>query len=300
MDRIPRADLDPSLEVPNPIGRNPFSILVFKMKSKVSDPPRLRERLMKWHDDLQFVVVVKGAVSIDTPLGHRDLPEGSAAFFNSGTPHRVVSEEVEEHISIVFPAKVLGFFPGSSMAERCVDPYIGPDSPLATFFDGTEAWHEGVIEHLLAAAEASSKPDEQGLYHYRTALEIVCAWMRYIENVGVLRPDRQSRVQNERIRSYIAFIEEHYADRISLSDIAAAGSTSEAECVRCFKKALGTTPYAYLLAHRVSVACDLIRQREQSVTEIALNTGFGSASHFSKTFKRIMGMPPQAYGKRCR
>ncbi len=292
--------LDPTLKAPNPIELDPFPILTLSVKGEVSDPPRLRGRLMQWHDDLQFVVVTKGRVSIDTPLGHRDLPEGSAVFFNSGTPHRVISENGEEHISLVFPAKVLGFFPGSSMAERCVDPYIGPNSPLATYFDGTEAWHAKVIEHLLAAAEASLIPDEQGFYQYRTAIEVACAWMCYIENVGTLRPDKQGRVQNERIRSYIAFIEGHYAERISLKDIAAAGNTSETECVRCFKKALGTTPYAYLLAHRISVAGELIRQGEQSITEIALDTGFGSASHFSKTFKRIMGMSPHAYAKSCK
>jgi transcriptional regulator GlxA family with amidase domain len=46
---------------------------------------------------------------------------------------------------------------------------------------------------------------------------------------------------------------------------------------------------------RVNAACRLLADPERKTTDIALETGFYDHSHFSRTFRRIMGLPPKTY-----
>lgn len=286
---------DRDQQAPNPLAADPFPLLILDVRDGVSNPPRLRNALMQWHEDLQFVVAARGTADIDTPIGHYECGEGQGAFFNSTTPHRVVGRSGSMYMSFVFPAKMLGFFPGSAMQERGVIPYVGDGARPAVYFDGSEPWHAEVIGHLLAAREEHLADGESAASLYRIAWEVVGAWAVYIAHVTPTPPSAATIRLNERMRAFLSFIEAHYGEQVSLDDIAAAGSVGKSECLRCFRKALGTTPVAYLNAYRVSEATEMMRAGEMTVTQIAFACGFSSASYFSKAFRAQVGMSPREY-----
>jgi AraC family transcriptional regulator len=62
-----------------------------------------------------------------------------------------------------------------------------------------------------------------------------------------------------------------------------------------FKGAIGTSPYQYLLQQRIERAKLLLKQKERSIVDIALECGFNSHSHLSKQFRQLTGMTPKAY-----
>jgi AraC-like DNA-binding protein len=62
--------------------------------------------------------------------------------------------------------------------------------------------------------------------------------------------------------------------------------------VRYFRRELGTTPHAWLLQLRVE------RARGMAATAVAADTGFADQAHFSRVFKRIVGLTPRAYAQR--
>ncbi|SFF09803.1 Helix-turn-helix domain-containing protein [Pedobacter antarcticus] len=66
---------------------------------------------------------------------------------------------------------------------------------------------------------------------------------------------------------------------------------------RLFEQYTGSRPLAYITEKRIERAQYLIMSSGAKQTEIAKMTGFESLSHFSKTFKKITGMSPRAYGK---
>ena len=86
----------------------------------------------------------------------------------------------------------------------------------------------------------------------------------------------------------------------SLAEIAAAANIGEREADRCFRRQLGTTPFAYLLDCRLERACRLLREGELPITEIGLRCGFSSASYFGLQFRKKLGCSPLAYRKRER
>lgn len=64
---------------------------------------------------------------------------------------------------------------------------------------------------------------------------------------------------------------------------------------RTFKKITGMTMSEYLLKTRLSYASTLLQTTKQSVTEIALNTGFSSIAYFNKKFKEQFGITPSQF-----
>jgi AraC-like DNA-binding protein len=79
-----------------------------------------------------------------------------------------------------------------------------------------------------------------------------------------------------------------------MAAIAGMGTTLFTERVKSFT---GFTPINYLINIRVSEAIKLLKRREVSITDIALDTGFYSSQHFSTTFKKLTGYTPGEFRK---
>ena len=65
-----------------------------------------------------------------------------------------------------------------------------------------------------------------------------------------------------------------------------------------FKKLTGNTPLEFVNKTRIESACEMLKNENQSITEIALDCGFESLSYFIRRFKEQMGVSPNEYKKR--
>ncbi len=74
-------------------------------------------------------------------------------------------------------------------------------------------------------------------------------------------------------------------------------SKSESQTIRTFKKAYGTTPYAYVLEKKISLAKKLLADTNLTVKEIAEKLCFADEYYFSNLFKSKVGKTPSAYRK---
>ena len=74
--------------------------------------------------------------------------------------------------------------------------------------------------------------------------------------------------------------------------LAQVSGVSEAHFARSFKQAFGTPPHRYLLTRRIERATALLRDTQQSITEIAFQTGWESLGTFGRTFRDITGESP--------
>ena len=282
------------LHDPNPHASDPFPVLVVKHEAGRTSVSRQSLGRLHWHADLQFMIVRAGSLELHCSGAHVALSEGQGAFLNAGTPHRITPHEGCAYASLLFPPKLLGFFVGSEMALQCVEPYVGAAGEPCRVLDGSDSWHRDVLRELdLACSLLGDARSPQDRYH--ACAVIACVWAAYVGNVEPPKVDRSQALASDRLRATAAYIDAHYHEHIGLANIAAAAGVSKAECGRVFRRTLQTTPYAYLTEVRVARAAELLREGELSVTEIALSTGFGSASHFSNAFRKVMGTTPSAY-----
>ena len=79
-----------------------------------------------------------------------------------------------------------------------------------------------------------------------------------------------------------------------MAAIAGMGTTLFNEKVKNYS---GFTPLNYLINIRISEAIKLLKKKDVSITDIALDTGFYSSQHFSTTFKKLTGYTPSEFRK---
>jgi AraC family transcriptional regulator len=93
----------------------------------------------------------------------------------------------------------------------------------------------------------------------------------------------------------IDFMEEHLAEDVPLSELAALTRLSPYHFLRSFKRSFGEAPYRYWTVRRIERAKSLLANPRTSITRIAFNVGFSSTSGFSAAFRRVTGQTPTDY-----
>ena len=93
------------------------------------------------------------------------------------------------------------------------------------------------------------------------------------------------------IREYLAV---HYADSISLEQLAQLVNLSPFHTLRMFRQATGLPPHGYPIQLRINQAKQLLHT-QLPLAEVAVQTGFSDQSHLNRHFKRVLGVTPLQY-----
>jgi AraC-like DNA-binding protein len=101
----------------------------------------------------------------------------------------------------------------------------------------------------------------------------------------------------EFVAAAIAYLTRHMAEPVTMDDLVRHVGFSRARMFDLFKAQTGLTPNDYLQRLRVEKAQEQLKHTEQSVTEIALATGFSSGQYFSTVFSRYTGVSPTDFRK---
>ncbi|WP_148410688.1 helix-turn-helix transcriptional regulator [Murimonas intestini] len=117
----------------------------------------------------------------------------------------------------------------------------------------------------------------------------------FAELLMMLNLSKEVSGGNEIASLAMQYLKSHYAREISLAEVAAAVNCHSSHLIRCFKKAYQMTPNEMLNSIRMQQAKMLLESSGLSCSEIAAQTGYSSASYFSKLFKKHFGMSPQEY-----
>jgi len=97
------------------------------------------------------------------------------------------------------------------------------------------------------------------------------------------------------ISQVVDLVHARYSDRLTLAEIAATVSVHPVHLAREFRRFQGCTVGEYIRRVRIEQACRELTDSTQSLATIAVSAGFADQSHFSKTFKRLVGMTPIQY-----
>ena len=91
------------------------------------------------------------------------------------------------------------------------------------------------------------------------------------------------------------FIEKHSAEELSLSKVAKVVNVSANHLSEKFKQVTGVNFVEYIARTRFEKACDLLRNSNLRISEIAFAVGFQSLSQFNRVFKKLSEESPTQY-----
>ncbi|MCC5841565.1 MAG: XylR family transcriptional regulator [Opitutales bacterium] len=100
------------------------------------------------------------------------------------------------------------------------------------------------------------------------------------------------------LRKALQFIARQTSASLSVEDVAGAARMSRRSLERKMREALGCTVYEEIRRRRLALAKEKLRTGRQSLTEVALDSGFNNSSDFSKIFRKWEGMTPGDYRRR--
>ncbi len=101
-------------------------------------------------------------------------------------------------------------------------------------------------------------------------------------------------------RRVVAYIDDHLVERISIGELAKLVELSKFHFCRVFKLTFGVSTQAWILRRRIEVAQGLMLTTRDNLAAIALRCGMSDQSHFTRTFRRLVGETPYQWRRiRC-
>ena len=127
-----------------------------------------------------------------------------------------------------------------------------------------------------------------------------CSGSKLMEAILVLYRARRQAAPTEgplpfRLEEVQRFLQERYADALTLPGIAARFGFNPSYFSRLFHRQAGVPLVEYINGVRIRRSCVLLKRTSLGVLEIALSVGYNNLSHFNRYFRRIVGMSPREY-----
>lgn len=109
--------------------------------------------------------------------------------------------------------------------------------------------------------------------------------------------DEETRNNIRHMKEVLRFIDVHYAETLSVADLAGIVSLSETHFRRIFKESVNMSPTDYLNMIRIQHACSMLQKTDYPVEIIAEKCGFTTLSTFNRNFRTFMDESPLKWKK---
>nr|WP_242050579.1 AraC family transcriptional regulator [Oculatella sp. FACHB-28] len=152
---------------------------------------------------------------------------------------------------------------------------------------------QSIISTLKAEAEIEGIGSHLLVDSFKTTLAIHL--LRHYCTTKPNLSNNSGSLSQAKLRQVTDYINEQLHQDLKLSEIAAIAQLSPYHFLRLFKQSTTLTPHQYILQRRVERAKSLLQHSELSIAQIATRVGFADQSHFTRCFKRALGMTPKQW-----
>ncbi len=267
---------------------------------RATDHPEFPEH---HHEFWEIVLVNRGTGLMD--FGSKPLPikVGDVFVIGRGQEHAYRETHSLDIINIAFDPEYIGSF------HPLLKEWMSKDSLFAV----GPRWHPGEIPgeclHLgpseFARALELVKRLEAEL-ESASAEARVAAFAYFLLLITLLRrhclpwEPAGDAAPGTRIGRAVEFIEDHFAEAITIDDIAACSHVSRRHFFRLFEQAVGMAPMEYLKKVRLQKAAAMLLTTNANVTEVAFACGFNDSNYFSTLYHKEFGVSPSRFKRDSR
>lgn len=124
---------------------------------------------------------------------------------------------------------------------------------------------------------------------------------RVVGLAGVSRdvpPFNERHEDFERVAEALSYVHEHFDEPLRVTDLAARAGLSVDSFERLVRRVCHVTPKQFLLKVRFDAAVRLLRDASRTISEVAHACGYSDHSAFTRKFREVTGVSPQAYRQR--
>ena len=248
-----------------------------------------------WHSACEMIAPMEGNYLVTVSGQTYELTPGDIFLIPSGEPHSLTAPTRGARFIFLFEFDQILAVKGTSFLASCMSRpmLINRSTCPAVYAEEAALFGEICTQYLR-----DDGLRDITIYSKLLSLFITYGQVRLNTDGGGAVPQLpHSSVRNyaERFDAVFNYLDRHFAEDLTLEDVAAVAGFSKFHFSRTFKQLSGSNFYEYLCHRRIKSSESLLMQPGMSISQIALQSGFSSVSTFNRTFKKMKGCTPTQY-----
>lgn len=249
-----------------------------------------------WHDEAELTMITKGRCTYQIQFESYEAQEGDFIFIPPAALHSlsILPGEHFESETYVFHMNFLGAGTTDICAVRYLTPILKQELHLPNLIDAEHPAHR----ELRSIFEKMNQFFDKMKPGYELTMKSLL-----LQTTAVLLPygteeEAHPHLQEEhwfKLRIVVEYIGEHYAEELTIPQLASLCYFSEYHFMRFFKKYMGMSCLEYIKTLRLEKAAGLLGRGGMSVLDVSLSSGFSNLSYFYREFKKKYGMTPKQF-----
>ncbi|HEX2953123.1 MAG TPA: AraC family transcriptional regulator [Bacillota bacterium] len=248
-----------------------------------------------WHGEMEIVYVLDGHLKVG--LNHELFSLGPRDIFiiGSGQVHHFPPQTLDSRL--IFIQFGLSFFDSYSSVmsdRRLTHPLLGRSGRYCA----EDAELHGLMEKQiqLLVKEYEEKTEGYPIALKARLYDLFLLLLRFAPMKRYSKEEKRNQLNRlNRLEMVFEYVEEKMDSKISITEVAKVVNFSIYHFTRFFKAATGMTFGDYLKHFRIKKAEWYLTSTEDTITEIAMKTGFSSVQSFDRVFKELKGCSPRTF-----
>lgn len=255
------------------------------------------EMMYHWHSEYEIIYIIKGEINLILDGNECLAKAGDVVFVGDRVCHGGHPSECE-YVCLVFDLHA--FNSGNNLITKHIDKLLNHEIRIQRLIPREQAQVTDIVKDMVgtvAEKKAGYEICVYGLLYQVIGAALSEGLYTARKNVGTKREGTSNHRGRILIKKVITYIEEHYTEPITLSELSGIANMSNKYFCTFFYNYTHRTPIDYVNHYRIECACEQLRNTDKSVIDIAYDTGFNDASYFTKAFKKYVGATPLNYRK---
>lgn len=249
-----------------------------------------------WHEEAEFTRIEKGSCTYQIHLETYEVEEGDLIFIPPAVLHAIANEKEEcmQSETYVFHMDFLGAKAADICAIRYLNPLMNQKLiPPFVIKKGHPLYEKAaeLFENINAEYDKKTPGYEIVIKSY--LLQLVAALIPYCTRNT--EADAILTEHAKKLKEVLSYIDAHYMEELTISELAGICFFSEYYFMRFFKKYMGMSCVQYIKNVRLERAADQFEKGETNTLEVSLACGFSNLSYFHREFKKKYGMTPKRF-----
>lgn len=252
-----------------------------------------------WHEEFEITLVVSGKLSYTIGNESFTVSEGQLLFVPPNSLHSAsqLDQYEAETYTIVFHLNLLGLGQNDRCSKQFIDPLqSGKFLPISVLKPG-EAMYDQLRSCFDLLWEYQRTADGTELLVKSQLFQLIHLLRSISIHAGESESAPDALRNAEKIKPVLSYIRLHYAEQMTIEELAAVCGFSAVHFMNIFKKVVGSSCIEYIIEYRVSMSTAALKDTDAPILKIAMDHGFQNISYYNRTFRRKLGMTPSQYRK---
>ena len=258
--------------------------------------------LLQWHPETELICAMQASGTLEVDGVKYPLETGMIAAVNRNQLHSFTCESDANVwlLVIVFQTEDLRSEEFNIGQQEILLPLATGATWFKPFIHQHETGYSEIFETMIRISSLfpMGGPLDPEPWKYVMGKSLLLELTAHYAKAGGLVDACESKILADvPIRHLIAYLQDHFQEHITLSDMATHLHLNPSYLIRIFKRYTGVTPIVFLNHVRLAHAATLLKRRNMTVEEAAYACGFENPSYFSRLFHRQFGKSPRDFSR---